>query len=145
MDVNQPLGTTNPIETEPAITFDDVLLTSVAATTTNDYSVAFLGTSDGRLIKVVIEGQRHQISIDQSRIAIKAYLFGEVVIQSGHPINKDMVVGKDHLYVMTTRRVSLTSFGFSDHFFFLFHFDPLEYVTQNNLFRFIHDDRFRSL
>ncbi|KAH7645133.1 plexin-a-like protein [Dermatophagoides farinae] len=107
MDVNQPLGTTNPIETEPAIMFDNVLLTSVAATATNDYSVAFLGTNDGHLKKVVIEGQRHQINMDQSRVSIKAYEFADIVIQQGHRINPDMFVAHGYLYVMTTRRVTM--------------------------------------
>lgn len=52
MDVNQPLGGINPIETEPAISYDNVLLTSVAASSTHDYTVAFLGTSTGHLKKV---------------------------------------------------------------------------------------------
>ena len=53
MDVNQPLGGINPIETEPAITYDNVLLTSVAATSTHEYTVAFLGTNTGHLKKVI--------------------------------------------------------------------------------------------
>lgn len=52
MDVNQPLGGINPIETEPAITYDNVLLTSVAAAPTHEYTVGFLGTSAGHLKKV---------------------------------------------------------------------------------------------
>ncbi|OTF73610.1 plexin A-like protein [Euroglyphus maynei] len=70
--------------------FDNVLLTSVAATATNDYSVAFLGTNDGHLKKVVIEGQRHQVNVDQSRVSIKAYEFADIVIQQGHRINPDI-------------------------------------------------------
>ena len=54
MDVNQPLGGTVPIETEPVITYDNVHLTSVAATSTNDFTVAFLGTSTGHLKKVTL-------------------------------------------------------------------------------------------
>ena len=53
MDVNQPLGGINPIETEPAITYDNVLLTSVAAAPTHEYTVGFLGTSTGHLKKVM--------------------------------------------------------------------------------------------
>lgn len=108
LDVNQPLGTTNPIETEPAISFDNVLLTSVAATTTNDYSVAFLGTSDGHVKKVVLEGQRNQMTKEQSiRVLIKGYEYSDIVIQQGHPIKPDMFLVQGFLYAMTTRRVCI--------------------------------------
>jgi len=61
MDVNQPLGGVNPIETEPVLTYDNVVLTSVAATSTHDFTVAFLGTSTGHLKKVTLP-----IIVDQS-------------------------------------------------------------------------------
>lgn len=55
MDVNQPLGGTIPIESEPSIVYNDVQLTSVVATSTYDYTVVFLGTVTGHLKKVSLE------------------------------------------------------------------------------------------
>ncbi|KAI2798414.1 hypothetical protein BLOT_012695 [Blomia tropicalis] len=98
MDVNQLLGGINPIETEPAITYDNVHLTSVAATSIHDFTVAFLGTSTGHLKKVVIEQPKYE-----------AYEFSDLVVQHGSPINSDMHFNSydKSLYVMTTRRVTL--------------------------------------
>lgn len=52
MDVNTPLGGSMPIEAAPVLKYNNVRLTSVAATSTHDYTVAFLGTAAGRLKKV---------------------------------------------------------------------------------------------
>lgn len=41
-----------PIEAAPVLTYNNVRLTSVAATSTHDYTVAFLGTAEGHLKKV---------------------------------------------------------------------------------------------
>ena len=51
MDVNTPIGGSRPVTSVAVLTFD-ALLTSVAATTTGDFSVVFAGTGDGRLRKV---------------------------------------------------------------------------------------------
>lgn len=52
LDVNTPLGGREPMTAVPVITFDKTLLTAVAATSTSDYTVVFLGTSKGHLKKV---------------------------------------------------------------------------------------------
>lgn len=52
MDVNTPLGGSMPIEATPVLTYSGLLLTSVAATSTHDYTVAFMGTATGHLKKV---------------------------------------------------------------------------------------------
>ncbi|KAL7289763.1 hypothetical protein TKK_0016364 [Trichogramma kaykai] len=52
LDVNTPLGGREPMTAVPVLTFEDTLLTAVAATSTSDYTVVFLGTSKGRLKKV---------------------------------------------------------------------------------------------
>lgn len=54
MDVNTPLGGSMPIEATPVLTYSGLLLTSVAATSTHDYTVAFMGTATGHLKKVSI-------------------------------------------------------------------------------------------
>lgn len=51
LDVNTPLGGEAPIQMEAALAFND-LLTAVAATSTGDYTVVFLGTGNGHLKKV---------------------------------------------------------------------------------------------
>ena len=52
MDVNTPLGGSMPVEAAPVLRFSGILLTAVAATSTHDYTVTFLGTSTGHLKKV---------------------------------------------------------------------------------------------
>jgi hypothetical protein len=52
LDVNTPLGGQEPMTAVPVLTFDKTLLTAVAATSTSDYTVVFLGTSEGHLKKV---------------------------------------------------------------------------------------------
>ncbi|KAJ8668998.1 hypothetical protein QAD02_000257 [Eretmocerus hayati] len=54
LDVNTPLGGREPMTAVPVLTFDETLLTAVAATSTSDYTVVFLGTSEGHLKKFSI-------------------------------------------------------------------------------------------
>lgn len=51
LDVNTPLGGQEPMTAVPVLTFTK-LLTAVAATSTGDYTVVFIGTSNGHLKKV---------------------------------------------------------------------------------------------
>ena len=51
MDVNTPLGGEQPLEGLATLTFD-TRLTAVAATSTEVYTVVFLGTAQGHLKKV---------------------------------------------------------------------------------------------
>jgi plexin A len=51
MDVNTPLGGEKPVVSVSVLNFT-TLLTSVAATSAGNYTVVFLGTSDGHLKKV---------------------------------------------------------------------------------------------
>ncbi|GFV85690.1 hypothetical protein TNCV_2003111 [Trichonephila clavipes] len=51
MDVNTPLGGSMAVEAAPVLRFSGILLTAVAATSTHDYTVTFLGTSTGHLKK----------------------------------------------------------------------------------------------
>lgn len=63
LDVNTPLGGEAPITVVPVLTFSD-LLTAVAATSTGDYTVVFLGTVSGHLKKV--SQQEANRKMDQS-------------------------------------------------------------------------------
>lgn len=49
--MNTPLGGEDPMEGTPVLTFD-THLTAVAATSTGDYTVVFVGTNEGHLKKV---------------------------------------------------------------------------------------------
>lgn len=51
LDVNTPLGGQEPMTAVPVLTFP-TLLTAVAATSTGDFTVVFIGTRDGHLKKV---------------------------------------------------------------------------------------------
>lgn len=96
MDVNTPLGGSMPIEAAPILTYNNVLLTSVAATATHDYTVAFLGTSDGRVKKAVIES------------VTSAFEYSDEKIDST-TVNPDMFLdtNRNFLYAMTERRVTM--------------------------------------
>jgi plexin A len=99
MDVNTPLGGSMPIEAAPVLSYNNELLTSVAATSTHDYTVVFLGTVNGHLKKAVVES------------SLSAFEFSDIVIEEGSLVNPDMYLmdlnNKNYLYVMTTRRVTL--------------------------------------
>ena len=51
MDVNTPIGGNMPMQSVAVLT-TDTLLTSVAATTTGDFTVVFAGTDTGHVKKV---------------------------------------------------------------------------------------------
>ena len=68
MDVNTPLGGELPISQTPVLTFDS-LLTSVTATSTGDFTVAFLGTAEGSLKKAVVESANSGIEYTDIPIA----------------------------------------------------------------------------
>lgn len=53
LDVNTPLGGETPMAAVPVLVFNDHL-TAIAATSTGDYTVVFVGTSAGHLKKVTI-------------------------------------------------------------------------------------------
>ena len=96
MDVNTPLAGSMPIEAAPVLTYSNTQLTSVAAVSTHDYTVAFLGTSDGRVKRAVIE------------TVTSAFEFTEEKIDST-AINSDMHFNpsKEHLYAVTDKRVTM--------------------------------------
>ena len=56
LDLNSPLGGEMPITNTPVLEFKNSQLSAVTATSTGDYTVAFLGTSDGRMKKVSLFG-----------------------------------------------------------------------------------------
>lgn len=95
LDVNTPLGGELPIVTKPVLTFD-AHVTGVTATSTGDYTVAFLGTGEGTLKKVVIESSTSGVE------------YANIPIVPGHAVNSDLVfdLKQNHVYVMTDKKVS---------------------------------------
>ncbi len=96
LDVNTPLGGELPVVTEPVITFDDAHLTAVTATSTGDYTVAFLGTGEGHLKKVVVESSTSGVE------------YADIPVRTGHSVNSDLLfdLKRDHVYAMTDKKLA---------------------------------------
>ncbi|XP_037086634.1 LOW QUALITY PROTEIN: plexin-A1-like [Pollicipes pollicipes] len=99
MDVNTPIGGSMAV-TAVAVLTVDTLLTSVAATSTGDFTVVFAGTATGHIKKVVVE--------PLSERKIKANEYGDLAVQHGSRVQADLRFDKrkQHLYVMTEKKVS---------------------------------------
>uniref|UniRef100_A0A8D8Y476 Plexin-A4 n=2 Tax=Cacopsylla melanoneura TaxID=428564 RepID=A0A8D8Y476_9HEMI len=95
LDVNTPLGGEQPIEAVAVLNFS-VRTTAVAATSTGDYTVVFIGTENGHLKKVVVKNSSN------------ASEYEDVTIDEGATVIADlhMDLNEEHLYVMTERRIS---------------------------------------
>lgn len=95
LDVNTPLGGELPIAAVPVLVFGSHL-TAVAATSTGDYTVVFLGTANGHLKKVVVES------------STSALEYGDLAVDENSPVNPDLHFDSQlmHLYVMTDKKVS---------------------------------------
>ena len=95
LDVNTPLGGEEPMGATAVLTFE-THLTAVAATSTGDYTVVFVGTNKGHLKKVVVES---------STLALE---YGDLEIDPGSPVNPDLLFDSQlmHLYVLTEKKVS---------------------------------------
>ncbi|XP_071500939.1 plexin-A4-like [Diadema antillarum] len=69
----------NPVNASPVLTFSDVEPTSIITTTERDYTVAFIGTSDGDLLKVHILNdssayQYENVSLGQGSVLRDVFL-----------------------------------------------------------------------
>ncbi|XP_066284812.1 plexin-A1-like isoform X4 [Branchiostoma lanceolatum] len=90
-------GGTAPLTRTAVAEFPTTGLTSVAASTVNDYTAAFLGTTNGQLIKVLV----------WSGVAANPY--EEITVVLGSRVQQDMqfdAINPQHLYVMTENKVS---------------------------------------
>ncbi|XP_068589308.1 plexin-A1-like isoform X2 [Cebidichthys violaceus] len=96
-DFNQPLGGTTAIEGIPLYVDKDDGMTSVAAYDYRGHTVAFTGTRDGRMKKILVN------SITQP-----ALLYENVAVSDGSPILRDMLFSPDHqyLYALTAKQVT---------------------------------------
>uniref|UniRef100_A0A1B6HCH7 Sema domain-containing protein n=1 Tax=Homalodisca liturata TaxID=320908 RepID=A0A1B6HCH7_9HEMI len=95
LDVNTPLGGETPMAAVPVVVFNHHL-TAIAATSTGDYTVVFVGTSSGHLKKIVVES---------SKLALE---YGDLPVVENSPVNPDLRFDNQllHLYVMTEKKVS---------------------------------------
>ncbi|XP_044766008.1 plexin-A4 [Coccinella septempunctata] len=95
LDVNTPLGGEQPMSAIPVLLFN-TRLTAVAATSTGDFTVVFIGTATGHLKKVVVES------------STSALEYGDITVEENSPVNADLRLDSQlmHLYVMTEKKVS---------------------------------------
>lgn len=86
-----PLGSKEGVTAEPVLQKEGINLTAVTFTVENGHTVAFVGTSDGRILKV-------------SNLSKE---YDSIYIGKNTPIKKDLVLDAHHenLYVMTTKKV----------------------------------------
>ncbi|XP_060926482.1 plexin-A1-like [Limanda limanda] len=98
-DFNQPLGGTSTIEGTPLFIDKDDGMTSVAAYDYRGNTVAFVGTRNGKLKKILVN------SVSPNRPAV---LYEKVTVsEGGSPLLRDMLFSPDlqHLYTLTDRQV----------------------------------------
>ena len=71
-----------------------------SSTGTGDFTVAFIGSGDGYLKKVVIESDSTGV------------LYADIPIRPGHSVRPDIVfdLKREHVYVMTDKKVSKVCF-----------------------------------
>ncbi|XP_043221511.1 plexin-A2-like isoform X2 [Amphibalanus amphitrite] len=98
MDVNTPIGGNMPVQSVAVLT-TDTLLTSVAATTTGDFTVVFAGTDTGHVKKIVVEPLSDVIVGTE---------YADLTVRQGSKVQADLRLDppKQHLYVMTEKKVS---------------------------------------
>ncbi|XKL61681.1 hypothetical protein PGB90_001514 [Kerria lacca] len=95
LDVNTPLGGEIPVTAVPVLTFN-TNLSAVAATSTGDFTVVFIGTRSGHLKKIVVEN------------SVSAFEYDDIVIDEKSSVNADMMfdTNMNYLYVMTENKVT---------------------------------------
>uniref|UniRef100_A0A915PJ57 Sema domain-containing protein n=1 Tax=Setaria digitata TaxID=48799 RepID=A0A915PJ57_9BILA len=94
-DVNSHIGGEIPVEGNAALITHDAQFSSIATNTTRAYTVAFIGTYDGRLLKVVIENRS------------SAFIYRSLEIGDGKPVLQDLELDAtgDFIYALTPKKV----------------------------------------
>ncbi|KAH8398914.1 hypothetical protein KR222_011678, partial [Zaprionus bogoriensis] len=96
-NVGLKISGVSPISSQALFHFDNVSVTSVTATTTTDqqHSLAFLGTSEGSIKKVLLSGQQPGE-------------YEEIFVDPGNRILPNTMISprKDYLYVLSLRKIS---------------------------------------
>uniref|UniRef100_A0A669P209 Plexin B2 n=1 Tax=Phasianus colchicus TaxID=9054 RepID=A0A669P209_PHACC len=87
------LGSKNGVIEKPVLQKEGMNLTAVTVTVENGHTVAFVGTSDGKILKVFLSSNVTEYS--------------SLTIELNKPIKNDLVLDKtqEYLYVMTTDKV----------------------------------------
>ncbi|XP_030634053.1 plexin-A1-like [Chanos chanos] len=103
-DFNQPLGGTSTIEGIPLYVDKDDGMTSVAAYDYRGNTVAFTGTRNGRMKKILINSKK------------SALVYENVSVSEGSPILRDLLFSPDQEYIYTltdkqVKRVPVESCG----------------------------------
>nr|XP_023013437.1 plexin-B [Leptinotarsa decemlineata]XP_023013439.1 plexin-B [Leptinotarsa decemlineata]XP_023013440.1 plexin-B [Leptinotarsa decemlineata] len=94
-EVGLKISGVTPLVTTAALAFPNVSLSAVATASTGRHVMAFLGTSDGKIKKVLLSGPEPPE-------------YEEVVVDEGNPILPDTTLSPsgDYLYVLSTSKVS---------------------------------------
>uniref|UniRef100_A0A8I3Q2M3 Plexin A3 n=2 Tax=Canis lupus familiaris TaxID=9615 RepID=A0A8I3Q2M3_CANLF len=94
--LNQPLGGLHVIEGLPLLADSSDGMASVAAYTYRQHSVVFIGTRNGSLKKVRVDGSQY------------AHLYETVPVVDGSPILRDLLFSPDHrhIYLLSEKQVS---------------------------------------
>uniref|UniRef100_A0A8C7EFU0 Sema domain-containing protein n=1 Tax=Nothoprocta perdicaria TaxID=30464 RepID=A0A8C7EFU0_NOTPE len=93
------LGSRNGVIEKPVLQKEGMNLTAVTVAVENGHTVAFLGTSDGKILKVFLSSTASEYS--------------SLTIELNKPIKKDLALDRtqENLYVMTTDKVEYPSCG----------------------------------
>lgn len=85
----------SPIVGEAILYFPDEFITSVTVANTESHTVAFLGTNDGVLKKVLLSGN-------------EAFVYESIIIDKGNRLMPDTLISPDgeHIYVLSTSKIS---------------------------------------
>ncbi|XP_030623517.1 plexin-A1 [Chanos chanos] len=96
-DFNQPLGGTTTIEGMPLFVDKDDGMTSVTAYDYRGHTVAFVGTRNGRMKKILVN------SVKQPGL-----LYENMAVSEGSPILRDMLFSpnQQYIYTLTEKEVS---------------------------------------
>lgn len=85
----------SPIVSQAILHFPDTFVTSVTVANTESHTIAFFGTDDGILKKVLLS-------------ATEAFVYESIVIDKDQRLLPDTAISPDgeHIYVLSTSRIS---------------------------------------
>lgn len=94
-EVGLKISGMSPIVGQAILHFPDEFITSVTIANTESHTVAFLGTNDGSLKKVLLSGN-------------EAFVYENIVIDKGNRLMPDTLISPDgeHIYVLSTSKIS---------------------------------------
>lgn len=96
LDINTPIAGSMPVDSEPTLVLKSTTVSAVAVSITYDYTVAFIGTTDGRIIKVSIESRTQASHYETITVVPHQRIFPDLYFD----------LEKEHLYVMTPHKLS---------------------------------------